>query len=125
VPAPLWLVLAPRARAWGLAWLALAVLLSLATLPLTIVQLEALFGFGARPLRLDYLVLAWALIPWLWRHPDPFWWLHPTSWPGIGDEARRRLALWRVRWRANPEIAAAEARSEMTTRVRHFLGLGA
>jgi hypothetical protein len=125
VPAPLWLVLAPRARAWGLAWLTLAALLSLATLPLTIVQLEALFGFGARPLRLDYLVLAWAVIPWLWRHPNPFWWLHPTSWPTIGDEARRRLGAWRVRWRANPESAAAEARSEMTSRVRHFLGLGA
>ena len=38
-------------------------LLSLATLPLTIIQLQALFGFGARPIRLDYLVFLWALVP--------------------------------------------------------------
>ena len=31
--------------------------------PLTIVQLEALFGFGRRPIRLDYLVFIWALVP--------------------------------------------------------------
>ena len=49
VPAVLWLVLLPRTRTWGLGWLAIAALLSLATLPLTIVQLEALFGFGPRP----------------------------------------------------------------------------
>ena len=52
VPAPLWLVLAPRARLWGIPWLAVCGVLSLAMLPLTIVQLQALFGFGPRPLRL-------------------------------------------------------------------------
>ena len=31
-------------------------MLSLALLPLTIVQFQALFGFGGRPIRLDYLV---------------------------------------------------------------------
>ena len=56
-------VLAPRGRLWGLAFLAAFALLSLATLPLTILQLEALFGFGARPLRLDYLVFLWAFVP--------------------------------------------------------------
>ena len=48
--------------------------------PLTIVQFQALFGFGARPIRLDYLVLIWAAVPWLWRHPAPVWWLHPSAW---------------------------------------------
>ena len=56
-------ILAPRARLWGLVFLAASALLSLATLPLTILQLQALFGFGARPLRLDYLVFLWALVP--------------------------------------------------------------
>jgi hypothetical protein len=125
VPAPLWIVLAPRARAWGLAWLGLAALLSLATLPSTLAQLHALFGFGARPLRLDYLVLLWAAIPWLWRHPDPLWWLRPSTWPGILAVARERMAAWRVSWRANPPRAVADARHAMSARVRSFLGLSA
>ncbi len=70
VPAVVWLVLASRTRRWGLLWLALSVALSLALLPLTIVQFQALFGFGARPVRLDYLVYAWAFIPWLYRWLD-------------------------------------------------------
>ena len=41
--------------------------LSLVMLPLTIVQLQAMFGFGTRPIRLDYLVLLWATVPWLWQ----------------------------------------------------------
>jgi hypothetical protein len=104
VPAPLWLVLAPRARLWGLIWLAASALLSLATLPLTIVQLQVLFGFGARPVRLDYLVLLWPLVPWLFRRQEPFDWMRP-SW-----------------WRA----AAARGRAPaLMERVRAFLGLGA
>ena len=92
VPAPAWLILRPRGRAWGLVWLGLAMLLSLATLPVTIVQLETLFGFGGRPIRLDYLVLLWAAIPWLWRHPDPLWWLHPREWPAGSARLSTRLA---------------------------------
>jgi hypothetical protein len=132
VPAPAWLILQPRGRAWGLVWLGLAVLLSLATLPLTIVQLEALFGFGRRPIRLDYLVLLWAAIPWLWRHPDPLWWLHPREWPGARDRAalafdraRAALAGWTATLRREPEAAASSARREVESRVRQFLGLGA
>ena len=83
VPAPFIVLLRPRGRAWGLVWLGVAVLLSIATLPLTIVQFQAIFGFGGRPVRLDYLVLLWATIPWLWRHPGPLWWLHPSSWPAV------------------------------------------
>ena len=47
VPAPFWFILAPRARGWGMVWLLASAALSLVTLPLTIVQLQALFGFGA------------------------------------------------------------------------------
>ncbi len=54
---------------WGLVWLAVSIGLSILTLPLTIIQLQVLFGFGARPVRLDYLVYLWALVPWLYRRP--------------------------------------------------------
>jgi hypothetical protein len=124
-PAPFILVLAPRARGWGVAWLGVAVLLSLATLPLTIAQFQALFGFGSRPIRLDYLVLLWALVPWFWRHPGPLWWIHPREW---SQAVRRALAAMRRafgRWRSDPETAAAVARRQVGRRVRTFLGLGA
>src|SRR5439155_830812 len=87
-PAVLWVILAPRARAWGVVWLGVSALLSLATLPLTIVQLQALFGFGSRPIRLDYLVLLWAAVPWLWIHPHPLWWLSPREWPRVAASLR-------------------------------------
>jgi hypothetical protein len=124
IPAPLFLVLPPRARAWGLVWLAASVVLTLATLPQTLAQLDALFGFGPRPIRLDYLVLLWAFVPWLWARPEPFDWLRPAFW-------RRRLASWRARgsealgaWRGRPDGVTA-ARREAVAWVRSFLGLGA
>jgi Glycosyltransferase family 87 len=100
-------VLAPRARLWGLIFLATSALLSLATLPLTILQLQALFGFGARPLRLDYLVFLWALVPYLWRKPEPFAFLHAWWW-------RAKLAAFHV-----------PPRRDVPRRVREYLGLGA
>jgi hypothetical protein len=82
VPVVFVLVMKPRARLWGLLFLAVSILLSLATLPETIAQLEALVGFGRRPIRLDYLVFLWALVPILWRRTDPFAWLRPAWWHG-------------------------------------------
>ena len=71
VPAILWPVLQPRARGWGLIFLGLSALLSLAMLPLTIVQLQVLFGFGTGPSgRLPGLRLVRRA--WWWRHRDPF-----------------------------------------------------
>jgi hypothetical protein len=104
VPVAFLIVLPPRARLFGLAFLALSILLSLATLPGTIAQLEALVGFGRRPLRLDYIVFLWALVPVLWRQPDPFAWLRASWWLGL-------LATWR-----------ADRRS-LTRRARNWLGL--
>jgi hypothetical protein len=87
VPAPFWLLLAPSARGWGLVFLAGSAALSILLLPFTLAQFDALFGFGARPIRLDYLVYLWALVPWLWREPDPLAWLRPATWrarwPGV------------------------------------------
>jgi hypothetical protein len=74
IPVVHWFILPPPTRRWGLLWLAISVALSLALLPLTIVQFQALFGFGARPVRLDYLVFLWAFIPWLYRRQRPFAW---------------------------------------------------
>jgi len=104
LPAIFLVVLSPRARLWSLAFLALSVLLSLATLPGTVAQLEALFSFGRRPIRLDYIVFLWAFIPTLWRRDEPFDWLRPGWW-------RARLEAWR-----------AERRSR-TRRARNWVGL--
>ena len=101
VPAPLLLVLAPRARLWGLGFLAISAALSVVMLPATIVQLQALFGFGPRPIRLDYLVLLWAAIPWWWAHPRPLWWLLPGAWPRILRPWLDRVGAWLEAWRAD------------------------
>jgi hypothetical protein len=65
VPALLVVFVPRRAWRWGLAWLALFVVLSLATWPLTLRQLDVALNFP-RPARLDYALLIWAAVPWLW-----------------------------------------------------------
>lgn len=80
IPVLLWPVLSSPARRWGLAWLAASIALSIVLLPLTIVQFQVLFGFGARPVRLDYLFYLWAAIPWLYRRADPWDVVRPTTW---------------------------------------------
>ena len=122
VPAPLLLVLPPRARLWGFGWLAVSAILTLATLPQTIAQIDALFAFGPRPIRVDYLVLLWAAVPWLWRREEPFDWLRRDFW-------RDRLAEWGTavgatvdRWRERPDTVGA-ARRDAVAWVRGFLGL--
>ena len=71
VPAVLWPVLPPGARRWGLVALGLAVLLSLATWPQTLAQIDAAAASGPpnfpRPLRIDHALLIWGAVPWLWR----------------------------------------------------------
>jgi hypothetical protein len=114
LPLLLFPVLAPRARLWGVVFLAGSAVLSLATLPQTIVQLQTLFGFGARPIRLDYLVYVWAVVPWWWRQPDPFAFLRASWW-------RDRLAAARAR-RAEP-ASAPVATVPVSRRVRAYFGL--
>ncbi len=118
IPAPFWLLLAPRARKWGLIWLAVAGILSLLTLPLTIIQMQALFGFGPRPPRLDYLVLLWASVPWLWRHPAALARFDPRAWPGAVRSLRARLSAARRRWATDPGAARHQVRID----IRAFLG---
>jgi len=82
VPAIIYPVLDRQARIWGLGWLAVSIGLSLVLLPQTIVQFQTLFGFGARPIRLDYLVYLWAFVPALYRWLDA----RPAT-AQLGDQA--------------------------------------
>lgn len=70
MPAIVWPILARDTRRWGVFWLLVAIALSLILLPMTLVQIQTLVAFGARPVRLDYLVYLWAFIPWLYRWLD-------------------------------------------------------
>lgn len=72
-------LLAPRGRAWGIGFLAIAGVLTLLTLDATIVQLQVLFAFP-RPPRIDYLVFLWCLVPVLWPDPDPLRFVRPATW---------------------------------------------
>jgi hypothetical protein len=94
VPVVFWPILPGRAKRWGLVWLAASVGLSILTLPLTIIQFQALFGFGARPVRLDYIVYLWAAVPWLYRRSDPFDFLRPATWRTWVATARARTGTW-------------------------------
>jgi hypothetical protein len=72
-------LLAPRGRAWGVAFLAVAGVLTLLTLEATLVQLQVIFAFP-RPARVDYLAFLWCLVPWLWRDPDPARYARRATW---------------------------------------------
>ncbi len=115
--------LSPRGRLWGLFWLALALLLTALTLPQTLVQLEVLFSFQ-RPLRIDYLVFVWGIVPWAWRHPEAFRWLMPSIWPNAAQNGARVASLWRDHWKRSPGRTTETLRRIIRARVKAFLGLG-
>lgn len=107
VPLVFIVVLAPRARLMGVIALAFGGLLSLVMLPQTVAQLQGLFGFGPRPVRVDYLIFLWAFVPWWYRHPDSLWWVRPAAWPRLRAEIVATLGSWAV----------------LRVRLRRFLGL--
>ncbi|HEY1168519.1 MAG TPA: glycosyltransferase family 87 protein [Candidatus Limnocylindrales bacterium] len=124
VPVVFWPIMSPRGRLWGLVWLVLALVLTVLTLPQTLVQLQVLFSFQ-RPLRVDYLVFIWALVPWAWRHPEGFRWLIPSTWPGAAHTGAAAARLWGLHWRRSPARTAEALRRVMRARVRAFFGFGA
>jgi hypothetical protein len=118
-PIALLVVLPARARRWGVGALVVAAILSLAVWPATLPQLELAIGFP-RPLRIDYLLLLWGAVPWLWARDA---WFEPRAWP-----ARARgyllgaLAALRGWWQGpdRPAVAGAAAGRG----VRWLLGIG-
>ena len=123
VPAPLWLVLPPKARGWGLVFLLISMLLSLAMLPLTIVQMQALFGFGERPFRADYLVFIWSAVPWWWRLNDPFAFLRLSAWRDAIRRLVGGLTAWWTGFRAAPGTQLRATVRAGHLFVRRFLGI--
>jgi hypothetical protein len=108
----------PRARLRGLGFLALAAILSLAVWPATVRQLELAIGFP-RPIRLDYLLLLWGAVPWMWARPALF---EPSTWPlrlrGMTARSRAALTDW---WRGPGR--GDVARRALGGRVRAWLAL--
>lgn len=115
-PVLLIFALPPRARLWGLAWGALFALLTLAVWPAALRQLEIVMGFP-RPLRIDYLLLAWAAVPWLWAHPR---WLDVRDWPALLRSAGARISRDLADWWASPRRALAARERALTWMLRWF-----
>ncbi len=118
-PALLLLLFPARARAWGLAALALSGVLILATWPQTVQHIDLALNFP-RPVRLDLLLLAWGAVPWLWLD-ERLW--HVQSLRELATDAGVRL---RAGWRRlrTSDASAADARRMAGVRLRDFLGLG-
>ena len=117
-PALLFLILPPRARLWGIAWVGLFGILTLAVWPDVLRQIELLINFP-RPMRLDYVLLLWAAVPWLWAHPRWFEW---RTWGKQAREIRDivgdAIATW---WRSPRRVA--NAWDAALRHGRHFFGL--
>ena len=64
--------------------LGVLVVLTLATWPQFMRQLEIVLDYP-RPLRIDYLILLWGLVPWLWARPWP-----PRLTRELGDRGASR-----------------------------------
>jgi hypothetical protein len=117
-PLLLFLILPPRARLWGIAWVGLFGILTLAVWPDVLRQIELLINFP-RPMRLDYVLLIWAAVPWLWAHPRWFEW---RTWGKQAREIRDivgdAIATW---WRSPRRVA--NAWDAGLRHGRHFFGL--
>ena len=92
-------------------------------LPLTIVQFQALFGFGERPFRADYLVFIWSAVPWWWRLRHPFAFLHRAAWVAAFRVQRDRAARWGRAIRTEPGPTVRLALTRLRAEARVFLGL--
>ena len=117
-PALLFLILKPRTRLWGIAWASLLGVLTLAVWPEVTRQLELVIDYP-RPLRIDYILLVWAAVPWLWGHPRWFEW---RTWGAqLADARARTMAALRTWWGSPRRVASA--RDATLREARAFRGL--
>jgi Glycosyltransferase family 87 len=119
-PLALFVVLPPRARLWGLAWGLLLAVLTLAVWPESLRQLDLVIDYP-RPIRLDYVLLLWAAVPWIWAHPRWFEW---RTWGEQLQQARHEIGEALGQWWRSP----GRTRTAYAALVRHgrrFLGLEA
>jgi hypothetical protein len=114
----LFLILPPRTRLWGIVWAVLFGLLTLATWPQAIRQIETVLGFP-RPLRIDYSLLLWAAVPWLWAHPQWFEW---RTWRDQLRSGRDRIGAMLAGWWRSPRRISA-AFDATLREAKAFLGL--
>jgi hypothetical protein len=119
-PVLLWLILPPRTRLWGIGWMVLFGILSLAVWPEVVRQLELVINFP-RPVRLDYILLLWAAVPWIWAHPRWFEW---RTWPQQAREDRDIVVGTLRRWWASPRRVQG-AWAALLEHGRRFIGLDA
>jgi hypothetical protein len=115
-------ILAPRARLHGVLYLAIGGLLTLATLPLTLVQLSVLFALP-RPLRLDYLVFLWALVPSVWLWSDPAWLLRPATWRAWAARLVATIRSRRDGQHGGAVRASSRAGDRLLAAARSYFGL--
>jgi hypothetical protein len=120
-PLALVFLLPPRARLWGITFLGICVLLALATFPQTITQMDLALNFP-RPLRIDYLLLLWAGVPWLWRHPHPLWWLNRQDISRLSHLWIDKVTTAWHDWRSADEPATV-ARRSIGRHVRAWFGV--
>jgi hypothetical protein len=120
-PALLIVFLPPKARLWGVAIAAIGFVLALATFPQTLIQVRTAIDFP-RPTRWDYLMLAWAAVPWLWRHPLFDRITDRRELPRVIAEARARFGTaWRP-VRDGRARGSALTREELQAWLRAFFG---
>lgn len=117
-PALLFLVLPPRTRLWGIAWAGLFGVLTLAVWPSASRQLDLVINFP-RPLRIDYVLLIWAAVPWLLAHPR---WFEVRTWPHQLGEARADIRAGVSHWWHAPQRLRAGWTAGAAS-LRRFLGL--
>ena len=117
-PALLIFVLPPRARLWGFAWLALMGLLTLAVWPVASRQLDIVIDYP-RPVRIDYILLAWAAVPWLWSHER---WFEVSTWKEQWRSGWGGVRAALTGWWAGPDRLSVAWRT-LVLGTRRSLGL--